>query len=158
MIRRSLREYEDGHRAFGSANAIAQILFVLHDGPDYASVPWPSRAYILVWAADREINNGGRCQFFFNGHGFPARDVVRGLVDIGATKKATVHQATMNPLPEGFLNAAEENSEALTQYENNDTDSPFCQPELDEAWFRGSEDLEPLLLTYAEAHSSTCPL
>lgn len=104
---------------------------------------------------EREVNNGGFSQFFFNSAGDQARETVAALRRIGASYTAELVERAMAPFgPAGPSADRDERGEQLDRIGDS---ADALWSELDDAFYEYKDDLTGLLRSYVSARRDQFP-
>jgi hypothetical protein len=110
------------------------------------------RTFILVWALEAEVNNGGFHQFFSNSSGDHSLETARALRMIGANSMASlVDQANVllgAQGPSTNRNERQEQLESLTEEQQERLS------ELDTSFYKYPDNLSELLAAYMRANEA----
>ena len=99
---------------------------------------------------EREVNNGGFNQFYFNSSGNFAHEIVESLKSIGAEKTAQIIQEANAQFPNKVVpKDRDERQEVLEQIEDKAND---IWGKLDEDFYKYEEDLNALNMGYIKEH------
>jgi len=97
---------------------------------------------------EREINNGGFSQYFFNSSGDFTHQTLQSLQTIGATKTADILQKAIDQFPDKKVpHDRNERKEILEQIE--ETVSPIWE-ELDQKFLKYEEDLNTMHIEFVK--------
>jgi hypothetical protein len=100
---------------------------------------------------EREINNGGFNQFYYNSSGDFACETVESLKSIGAEKTALIIQKANGQFPNNVVpQNREERQEILKQIEDKAND---IWEKLDEDFYQYEENLNALNMAYIKKHT-----
>jgi hypothetical protein len=105
------------------------------------------KTFVCIWGLEKEINNGGLYQYFFNPSGDHAQHAPEALAAIGARRTMTILQSANAIFPDGGPSA-----DRVRRQEQLDSLSDEAAEELDrldEEFFRYPDDLSDLLARYA---------
>jgi hypothetical protein len=110
----------------------------------------PQKQFYLNQCLEREINNGGFNQYFFNSSGDFAHQTVNSLLTIGANKTANILQKAIDQFPD--KNVPQDRTirqEILEQIE--EAANPIWE-ELDQKFFAYEDDLNLLNIAFIRQH------
>ncbi|MBK8706124.1 MAG: DMP19 family protein [Saprospiraceae bacterium] len=96
---------------------------------------------------EREINNGGFNQYFFNSSGDFAHKTVQSLKTIGANKTADILQKAIDQFPNS--NVPEDRTERQEILEQIQETADQVWEELDQKFFSYEDDLNTLNIEFA---------
>lgn len=119
-----------------------------HDGELFDALPERDRILIAIWGLEAEVNNGGFHQYYFNSAGDQACFAAEALDRINAKQMAAIvmeanaHFADGGPPRE--RSARQERLFAITDAED-------LFDELDQRFYKYSDDIAALLTAYLEA-------
>ena len=108
----------------------------------------PQKTFFFNQNLEREINNGGFNQFFFNSSGDFAHETITSLQTIGANKTSAIFQHAMDQFPGSKVpKDRDERQEILQQIESvaNDTWN-----ELDQEFYKYEDNLHELNIGYVK--------
>lgn len=138
---------EDG-TAF--AIALSDFVFGMTGGEGIAGLSEAETTAYVVDGLEREVNNGGFSQFYFNSAGDQARETVEALRRIGAGRMAALVERANGAFgadgPSPDREARWQQLEAL-----GDTASELWS-ELDDSFYEYPDDLTGLMRAYVAAH------
>jgi hypothetical protein len=118
----------------------------------YEELSQPEQIALCVDGLEREVNNGGFEQYFFNSAGDHALDCLDALEEIGATSMAKLLRKAVAIFGAGGPDLDRE--ERQLQLEAlGDRVAPKLEP-LDDAFFDYPDDLAALLRAFVEANVS----
>ena len=110
------------------------------------------KVFFWIQSLEREINNGGFNQYYFNNSGDFAHETVESLKAIGAEKTALILQKANHQFPGNRVpKDRDERQDVLEQIEN---DANKIWDELDKEFCAYEEDLNALNMKYVKAHRS----
>ena len=98
---------------------------------------------------EREVNNGGFAQFFFNSAGDQARETVAALRRIGAAHTAELVERAMGPF--GPTGPSADRDERATQLDRIGDSAEALWYELDDGFYEYKDDLTDLLRSYVRS-------
>lgn len=101
---------------------------------------------------EREVNNGGFKQFFYNSSGEFAHETINSLKIIGAHKTATIVQEAINQFPNNKI--PKDRIERINLIENLSENVEIIWDELDQKFFIYEEDLNSLNIEYIKQNIS----
>lgn len=113
-------------------------------GDKISALSKPERVFFVMQCLEREVNNGGFSQFFFNSSGDYANEIVDACMEIGAIKTAEICKKAVS-IYGGEVPADRDARDELLDDEAN----AAVLDECDEAFFEYEEDLASLCQTYA---------
>jgi hypothetical protein len=100
---------------------------------------------VYVEELEREVNNGGFNQYFFNSSGDYVNETVAALETIGSKIFLRILKDAINKFPNGIVpNDREERQDILLEI---DEDNELWQ-ELDNEFYKYEEDINDLLIDY----------
>ena len=136
---------EDG-TAF--AIALSDLVFPRYDRDGFASLTPAERVAYCVDALEREVNNGGFEQFFWNSSGDTAHETVEALEAIGAGQAAQMVREAMACFPGGAVAASRDNREQALQSIGEAAREKWQA--LDGRFYEYPDDLTGLMRRYVE--------
>ena len=113
-------------------------------GDDMASLSTPERVFYITQSLEREVNNGGFDQFFFNSCGDFANELVYGFTEIGALKTAQICKKAVSIFGDEVPSDRDERDDVISDNEE------FAEilRECDDAFFEYAENLNALNYEY----------
>ena len=142
----ALREKDD--TAF--AIAMSNLVFARCEAAGFAALSQAEQTVYCLDALEREVNNGGFSQFFFNSSGDTALETVAALERLGAPHTAGLVRRAVSAFPGGRpspdRDAREKQMEALPE------SATELWSELDTAFFEYRDNLAALERAYVTAH------
>ena len=99
---------------------------------------------------EREINNGGFNQYFFNSSGNFAHKTIKSLLTIGANKTADILQKAIEQFPNS--NVPEDRTERQIILEQIQGTANLTWEELDQKFFAYEDDLNTLNIEFIREH------
>lgn len=113
----------------------------------------PQKNFYFNQNLEREINNGGFNQFFFNSSGDFAHETISSLRTIGADKTADILQNAIDQFPGSAVpNDRVKRQEVLEQIE--DTANEVWE-QLDQAFYKYEDNLNDLNIDYVKRNRSS---
>lgn len=115
-------------------------------GDDISHLTEVQRNFHHIQNLEREVNNGGFWQYFYNSSAQGAAEIVSALNAIGAAKTAVLVQSAIDLFPEGFVPVDDQARRDLI-----DQMPQHCMQrwsELDQQFFIYEDDLTSLCLEY----------
>lgn len=108
------------------------------------------RIFFYNQTIEREVNNGGFNQFYYNSSGDHAHETVESLKSIGAGKTAQIVSKANSRFPNAVVpRDRDERNGVLQKIENESNDS---WEKLDDDFCKYEEDLNALNMEYIKAH------
>ncbi|MGV8133583.1 MAG: DMP19 family protein [Mangrovibacterium sp.] len=101
---------------------------------------------------EREINNGGFNQYFFNSSGDFAHQTVQSLIKIGAKKTADVLQKAIDQFPD--KNVPQDRTKRQELLEQIEEKANPIWEELDQKFFAYEDDLNALNIKFVERNKN----
>lgn len=133
------------------AIALSNLVFPRYDRDGFASLTPAEQVALCVDDLEREINNGGFDQFFWNSSGDHAHETVRALEAIGALQAAQIVREAIACFPDATVPADRERRTGVVMRK-------LPQP-VRETWFALDgrfygypDDLAGLMRRYVQAH------
>ncbi len=106
----------------------------------------PQQVFLFIENLEREINNGGFNQFYFNSAGDFSHETVEALQTIGAVKVAEIVRRANAQFPHGKVPGdQEERREVLFEIEDK---ADLVWEECDQSFYKYEEPIGALLLKY----------
>lgn len=119
-------------------------------GDDLDKLSEPQKVFYFNQNLEREINNGGFNQFYFNSSGDFAHETIDSLMAIGAYKTAEIVKKANEQFPDNKVpKDRTQRQEILDQIE--DQAKEFWD-ELDQMFFAYKDDLNSLNFNYIKQH------
>jgi hypothetical protein len=112
------------------------------------------RTVLAVEAFERELNNGGFAQFFYNPSAEFADVLVGSLETIGCLRAASLAQEAINTLDLDALDAAS----IEVRMDEADSLLEDSLSQLDDAFFNSNEDIASALFGFIKAHQDDITL
>jgi len=106
----------------------------------------PQKIFHYVQELEREVNNGGFNQYFWNSSGDYAMDTVEALKAIGANKTATIVQKAIDRFPNANVPVNKDEREELVE-KIEETANPVWN-ELDQKFFLYEDDINTLNIEF----------
>ncbi|MBK9449520.1 MAG: DMP19 family protein [Bacteroidetes bacterium] len=100
---------------------------------------------------EREINNGGFTQYFFNSSGDFAHKTLQSLLTIGANKTADILQKAIDQFPSG--NVPEDRTKRQEILEQIQETADLVWEELDQKFFTCEDDLNTLNIEFVRKNN-----
>jgi hypothetical protein len=97
---------------------------------------------------EREVNNGGFNQYFFNSSGNFAHETIASLNAIGALKTADLLQRAINQFPEGLVPV--DRDERQTILGDIEEKANEAWGDIDQAFYQYQDDLNSLNIEYVK--------
>ena len=110
------------------------------------------RVALCVNALEREINNGGFDQFFFNSSGDHARQTLEALNAIGAPQVASMLSRAIAVFPDSAPSS--DRTKRQAQLDALDQAKRDSLGDVDQEFFAYPEPITELLRVYVESHAS----
>jgi hypothetical protein len=131
------------------AIALSNLVYGREGPPGLSGLTEAEQTVYCIDGLEREVNNGGFSQFFFNAAGDQARETVAALRRVGASHTADLVERAMAPFgPAGPSPDRDERSEQLDRI-GDSADSLWS--ELDDAFYEYKDDLTGLLRSYVRS-------
>jgi hypothetical protein len=115
-------------------------------GDDIDKLTEEQKQFYYNQCLEREINNGGFNQYFFNSSGDFAHKTVQSLQTIGATKTADILQKAIDQFPSS--NVPEDRSERQKILEQIQETADVVWEGLDQRFFRYEDDLNTMNIEF----------
>ncbi|MEM6429229.1 MAG: DUF4375 domain-containing protein [Deinococcota bacterium] len=140
------------HRLDSLVLAVESALYNRYEAGEDLSAP--ERSVLAVEAFERELNNGGFAQFFYNPSAEFADVLVASLEAIGCSSAASLAQEAINTLALDSLDAA--GIEARMDEADSLLEDSLSQ--LDDAFYATQEDIASALFAFIKAHQANITL
>jgi uncharacterized protein DUF4375 len=118
---------------------------------DYQDLAPAERVFLLIWELESEVNNGGFRQYFHNSSGALALDVVDALKAIGAEATADIVQRALNAVGD-TITIWSDDAARQGSVKSLSPQARQILEELDREYYKGPENLTPLLYNYVAEH------
>lgn len=125
--------------------AIDEYLFRRFDD-DASSLSGPEKIFVYVENVEREVNNGGFSQFFYNSSGDYAHESVDALQAIGAEATADLLQKAIEQFPNGRVPKDEDERTAVLDQIDETAEDAWNN--LDDEFYEYTDNIAALLLEY----------
>ena len=112
----------------------------------------PQKQFYYNQCLEREVNNGGFNQYFYNSSGDFAHQTIQSLKAIGAYKTSEILQKAIDQFPEGKVPTDRE--ERIELVEQIEEEANEIWEELDQQFFQYSDDLSTLNLNFVKNHKA----
>lgn len=132
------------------AIALSNLVFPRWDRDGFRALTPPEQVAYCVDALEREVNNGGFQQFFWNSSGDTAVETLRALEALGATEAARLVTRALAVFPDARPPADREARIALL--ETLPAEATATWSDLDDAFYRYPDDLTALMREYVRAN------
>jgi hypothetical protein len=132
------------------AIALSNHVYSRQGGEGLTGLTEAEQTVFCIDGVEREVNNGGFSQFFYNSAGEYARETVDALRRIGATATADLVVRAMEPF--GKAGPSREWEERRDQLERIGDAAEGIWQELDDAFLEYPDDLSGLMRTYVREH------
>jgi len=119
-------------------------------GDDMDKLTEQQKQFYYNQCLEREINNGGFNQYFFNSSGDFANKTVQSLQTIGANKTADILQKAIDQFPNS--NVPEERTERQEILDQIQETADLVWEELDQKFFTYEDDLNTLNIEFVKKH------
>lgn len=127
----------------------ANIGFILLDKEERKGLASFTQAERFVYAIEgmqREVNNGGWNQFFFNSSGALAFDLVPALQAVGSTKNLSIAERAVKVFGKPASLGEEDRAQHLVKITKDGEISPWDG--LDDEFYQAPEDLEAMIIEF----------
>jgi hypothetical protein len=132
------------------AIAMSNLVFARHESAGFEALTEAEQTVYCLDALEREVNNGGFEQFFFNSSGDTALETVAALERLGAAHTAGLVRRAVSVFPPGRPAAdRDEREKQLAALPENTRDAWRA---LDEAFLEYRDNLVALERKYVVAH------
>jgi hypothetical protein len=119
----------------------------------YEHLTQPQKVFLCIWGLEAEVNNGGFDQFYFNGQGNHAVDIVTSLQAIGAMHTAGLVKATNDLF--GPSGPSVDRYKRQEQLFGLSVEATKKMAASDEEFYKYKDNLEELLEAYVIKHSES---
>ncbi len=119
-------------------------------GDDMDKLTEEQKLFYYNQCLEREINNGGFNQYFFNSSGDFAHLTVQSLLTIGANKTADILQNAINQFPD--KTAPQDRTERQNILEQIEETADPIWEELDQKFFAYEDDLNTLNIEFVRKY------
>jgi hypothetical protein len=113
---------------------------------DPSSLTEYEKDIVYIESLEREVNNGGFDQFFFNSSGDTAHETVAALERIGARATAEILKQAIGAFPHGVAPKSREARQDLMEAIEDDAEALWH--ELDDRFYAYEDDIGALVLDY----------
>ena len=134
------------------AIALSDLVFPRCDRDGFAALTPAEKVAYCVDALEREVNNGGFDQFFWNSSGDTAHETHAALLEIGAGEAAALLREAIEVFPAGKVPANREEREKLLESLPQSAREKWGA--LDGRFYEYPDDLTALMRRYVEAHAA----
>lgn len=131
----------------------AYILLLCNYGDKMERLSGPQKVFYFNYELEREINNGGFHQYFFNSGGNFAHETVLSLKEIGAGKTAGILQLAVNQFPNAQVPKDRNERQDILQQIEGDADKVF--EELDNQFYAYPDNLHALTIAYVRSNKAS---
>ena len=132
------------------AIALSDLVFPRYDRDGFAALTPDERVAYCVDALEREVNNGGFDQFFWNSSGDTAHETQAALGEIGAPAAAQLVREAIAAFPGGKVPADRGEREKVLETLPESAREKWG--ELDGRFYEYPDDLAALMRRYVQAH------
>jgi hypothetical protein len=134
------------------AIALSDLVFPRYDRDGFAALTPAERVAYCIDALEREVNNGGFDQFFWNSSGDTAHETHAALLEIGAAAAAELVQEAIAVFPGGKVPTDRAQREKVLESLPESAREKWH--ELDGRFYDYPDDLTTLMRGYVQAHRS----
>jgi len=106
------------------------------------------KVIVYIEELEREVNNGGFSQFFFNTSGDYTEEVIQSLQKIGSIKFLSLAESAKAQFPSSIVPA--DKAERRQILEEIDEDANDKWNDLDDEFYQYEEDIYSLMSSYIE--------
>lgn len=121
-------------------------------GEDIEVLTEPERVILFIENLEREINNGGFNQFYFNSSGDFSHETVDVLIKIGATKTSEIVRMANSEFPDSTV--PKDRTKRQIQLEQIKEVANSTWEQCDQKFYQYEDDLVGLLLLFVKEHKS----
>jgi hypothetical protein len=129
---------------------MSNLVFARYEQAGFAGLTEAEQTVYCLDALEREVNNGGFDQFFFNSSGNTAMETVTALERLGAKHTAALVQRAAGVFPDG--RPAADRDERETQMEALPESARELWSQLDDDFYEYRDNLTALERAYVRAH------
>ncbi|MCA9955580.1 MAG: DMP19 family protein [Ardenticatenaceae bacterium] len=144
-VKKILKE-QSGEKAIIEIDSLLTPIF--HSAPEKLSNE--EKTIVFIEALEREINNGGFSQFFFNSSGDFVAETVAALKTIGSTIFLELLETAIAQFPDSYVPKNQSEREDIIDRIEDDA-SPVWQ-KLEAKFYRHEENIYDLMLAYISAN------
>ena len=119
-------------------------------GEDLGKLTEAEKVFYFNQEFEKEVNNGGIDQYFFNSAGNNSHETVKSLRLIEAEKTAIILQEAINLFPHKTIPHNREERQEILEEIREKADDKFN--ELDERFYKYEDDLNSLNLEFIKKH------
>jgi hypothetical protein len=120
-------------------------------GDELENLSEPQKLFYLVQNLEREVNNGGFEQYFYNSSGDNAQETLSALAEIGAHRTLNILQLAINEFPNQVVPVdREERQNILDSLEN----ASAAWDLLDQKFFLYEDDLNGLNIQFIKKNKA----
>ena len=130
------------------AIALSELVFPRYDRDGFAALTPAEQVAYCVDALEREVNNGGFDQFFWNSSGDTAHETVQALRTIGASQAAAMVQEAIAAFPGARAPADRSERERVMEKMGEAPRQKWF--ELDGRFYEYPDDLTTLMRGYVQ--------
>ena len=112
----------------------------------------PQKNFYFNQNLEREINNGGFNQFYFNSSGDFAHETIESLKAIGAFKTAEIVELANKQFPNNSVPKERDKRQELLEEIEDDANETW--EELDQRFFEYEDDLNSINMEYVRKHQN----
>lgn len=113
----------------------------------------PQKNFFFNQNLEREINNGGFNQFFYNSSGDYSHETLTSLQAIGANKTADILRQAIDQFPNSTV--PKDRQERQSDLEQIEANANEVWEQLDQRFYAYEDDLNELNLKYVKQHRSS---
>jgi hypothetical protein len=111
----------------------------------------PQKVFYFNQELEREVNNGGFEQYFFNSYGSFAHETIESLNAVNAKKTAELLQHAVNQFPDGKVPKLTEDRRKLMLNLWPESDNKVWE-DLDQKFFAYEDDLNALNMAFVQTN------
>jgi hypothetical protein len=132
------------------AIALGKLVFARYESVGFEGLRPAERIVHCVDGLERDVNNGGFSQFFFNSPGNQTQETLAALQEIGAEHTARLVERAMSVFPGG--RPSPDRSQRQDQLDALTEAHTAALSELDDQFYEYRDDLSGLVRAYVRAH------
>jgi hypothetical protein len=144
-VKKILKEHS-GEKAIIEIDSLLTPIF--YSAPEKLSME--EKTIVFIEALEREINNGGFSQFFFNSSGDFVAETAKALKNVGSSKFLALLETAIAQFPDSYVPKDQSEREDIID-RNEDCAAPVWQ-KLETEFYRYEENIYDLMLSYISSN------
>lgn len=144
-VKKILKEHS-GEKAIIEIDSLLTPIF--YSAPEKLSME--EKTIVFIEALEREINNGGFSQFFFNSSGDFVAETVEALKKVGSSKFLALLEAAIAQFPGSYIPKDQGERQDILDTLENDAE-PVWQ-KLESEFYRYEENIYDLMVGYISSN------